>query len=102
MVMVKYCITILISLCIVAIVTVDASADIIDHDTVTMYCSGDSQALVKQYIQGVQNLTIPSLLILADSEHIQQIMGIEKAIALLELLATNAQSPYEKCLSTIL
>ena len=95
--MVKYRIYILLSLCIiVAIVTVDASADIIDHDTVTMYCSGDSQALVKQYIQGVQNLTIPSLLILADSEHIQQIMGIEKTIALLELLATNAQSPYEK------
>ena len=68
-----------ITVCVIilcAIVTVDASADIIDHDTVTMYCSGDSQALVKQYIQGVQNLTIPSLLILADSEHIQQIMGI--------------------------
>lgn len=96
MVMVKYCITIVLSLYIVAIVTVDASSDIIGHDTVTMYCSGDSQALAEQYVNGAQNLTIPNLLILADSEHIQQIIGIEKTIELLELLSTNAQSPYEK------
>ncbi|HOR92664.1 MAG TPA: hypothetical protein PLZ38_01690, partial [Spirochaetota bacterium] len=94
--MVKYCITIVLSLYIVAIVTVDASSDIIGHDTVTMYCSGDSQALAEQYVNGAQNLTIPNLLILADSEHIQQIIGIEKTIELLELLSTNAQSPYEK------